>query len=120
MGAKDFKGNKYHLLKRNCNHFSEAFCKVCLVSMNSFSYIWFLKFKRLCGKWIPDWVNRMAFIATRVPFFEKHIPKEYLTPVGLEVSVKEQVEKQNNPNNKRNTNQKNNSQQNNNKQNEGQ
>jgi hypothetical protein len=56
----------------------------------------------------------MAFIASRVPFFEKHIPKEYLTPVGLEVSVKKQIEKQNNQNIKQNTNQKNNKQQNNN------
>ncbi len=76
----------------------------------------------MCGKGIPEWVNRMAFIATRLPFIEKHIPKKFLTPVSLEVIIREHIENQNNePNvNRDNVSQKNNSQQSGNQQNDSQ
>jgi len=41
--ARQFPGNSYSMIHRNCNHFSDALCQA------------------LCGKAIPNWVNRMAF-----------------------------------------------------------
>lgn len=38
----EFPARSYDLVARNCNHFSDAFCK------------------RLCGRPIPSWVNRLA------------------------------------------------------------
>ncbi|KAL2926910.1 hypothetical protein RDABS01_019414 [Bienertia sinuspersici] len=40
--ANDYVSNTYHLLRRNCNHFSKDLCKL------------------LTGKPIPRWVNRVA------------------------------------------------------------
>ncbi len=76
----------------------------------------------MCGKGILEWVNRIEFIATSLPFIEKHIPKEFLTPVALEVSIREHIENQNNElnANQHNVSQKNNSQQSGNQQNDSQ
>ncbi|CAG2117067.1 unnamed protein product [Medioppia subpectinata] len=71
--GKEYKGDKYHLLHRNCNHFTEALVKY------------------LCGKSIPSWINRLAYISTCVPFLERCLPKELLIPVALEESIREQV-----------------------------
>lgn len=39
---REFPGNSYDLVSRNCNHFSEALCQ------------------RLCGRSLPSWINRLA------------------------------------------------------------
>ncbi|RWS27509.1 desumoylating isopeptidase 2-like protein [Leptotrombidium deliense] len=71
--GNEFRGDQYHLLHKNCNHFTDIVCKT------------------LCGKGIPSWINRLAYISTCVPFLERCLPKEFLTPVALEESVKERV-----------------------------
>ncbi|KAH8421407.1 hypothetical protein KR009_006127, partial [Drosophila setifemur] len=48
-----YPGNGYHLTAKNCNHFA-----------NSLAHI-------LCGQRIPGWVNRLAHMATCVPFLER-------------------------------------------------
>ncbi|EUB58368.1 PPPDE peptidase domain-containing protein [Echinococcus granulosus] len=59
---RDFRGAHYHLLRKNCNHFSSAFVEI------------------LCGATLPKWINRLAVVSTKLPFIEKSIPKEWLTP----------------------------------------
>ena len=38
----DFMANEYNVIKKNCNHFSDEFCK------------------RLVGRGIPGYINRLA------------------------------------------------------------
>lgn len=53
--GKEFKGDKYHLLHRNCNHFTESFIKVIyicfidFVDLRTFSYSTFVVNRCLPG-----------------------------------------------------------------------
>ncbi len=60
----DFCGDQYHLLRKNCNHFSSAFIEV------------------LCGAPLPKWINRLAVMSSKLPFIERSIPREWLTPIA--------------------------------------
>lgn len=56
LGEK-FRGDKYHLLHQNCNHFTDALTKV------------------LCGQGIPSWVNRLAHVSSCMPFLERMLSR---------------------------------------------
>ncbi|KAI9248913.1 PPPDE putative peptidase domain-containing protein [Sporodiniella umbellata] len=47
--SNEYTGSSYHLLTRNCNHFSNELCK------------------RLTGKSLPGWINRAAKVGTLFP-----------------------------------------------------
>lgn len=69
--GRDFHGDQYHLITKNCNHFSGAFIKT------------------LCGAELPAWINRLAYISGSIPFLERMLPKEWLTPVALQQALNE-------------------------------
>ncbi|PIK39443.1 putative desumoylating isopeptidase 2 [Apostichopus japonicus] len=64
--GKNNPGDGYHLIHKNCNHFAEELVQI------------------LCNKQIPSWINRLASAGARLPFLEKMLPKEWLTPLALE------------------------------------
>ncbi|XP_031572173.1 deubiquitinase DESI2-like [Actinia tenebrosa] len=61
MGAR-YTGVSYHLIDKNCNHFTSELSQV------------------LCGKDIPGWVNRLANAGSYFPFLLKCLPKEWIRP----------------------------------------
>ncbi|KAI1720692.1 PPPDE putative peptidase domain-containing protein [Ditylenchus destructor] len=67
----EYRGDKYHLIAKNCNHFTAALAKT------------------LTGQDIPNWVNRLASISGSIPFLERWIPQEWLTPIALQESLAE-------------------------------
>lgn len=74
MGKTEWVGTKYHMITKNCNNFSDEFCKA------------------LCNRGIPSWVNRLAKVANTFPFLIRLLPAEYFTPVALQKKLKREQE----------------------------
>jgi len=58
--GEEYKGNKYHLLTTNCNHFADDLCY------------------QLTGKHAPKWINRLAGMAS---VLEMLLPMQCLPPL---------------------------------------
>uniref|UniRef100_A0A183CQF4 DUF862 domain-containing protein n=1 Tax=Globodera pallida TaxID=36090 RepID=A0A183CQF4_GLOPA len=67
--GQDYRGDSYHLITKNCNHFSALLSKT------------------LTGQELPPWINRLANISGSLPFVERWIPQEWLTPAALQQSL---------------------------------
>lgn len=68
----DYKGNKYHLLQRNCNHFANDLGK------------------QLTGKEAPFWINRLAGIAVMLHCL---LPSAWVPPLAPPSVSPELIEK---------------------------
>lgn len=71
--SQQWHGKTYHLVTRNCNHFSDQLAQL------------------LCGQEVPSWINRVANMSARVPFLQRCLPQEWLTPVALDVTIEDMV-----------------------------
>jgi len=72
--GEEYRGDSYHLISKNCNHFAAHLAK------------------ELTGTEIPNWVNRLASLSGSIPFLQKWIPLEWLTPIALEQSLEQSGE----------------------------
>ncbi|KAH8859632.1 Deubiquitinase DESI2 [Schistosoma japonicum] len=60
--ADEFRGDSYHLLHFNCNHFTAQFVDL------------------LCHGVLPKWINRLARIVSGLPLIESFLPPHWVRP----------------------------------------
>lgn len=81
--GNQFRGDRYHLMNNNCNHFSSALTQVqkhLLPNIAGFQKVMsnknlFHYYQIICGQEIPSWVNRLAHFSSCVPFLQRCLPK---------------------------------------------
>jgi hypothetical protein len=50
---------------------------------------------------MPPWINRLAYLTTFVPFIERIIPKEWISPLAVQQTVENQLQNNNTGSNNR-------------------
>ncbi|MEW5300325.1 MAG: hypothetical protein WDW38_008243 [Sanguina aurantia] len=65
-----YKGNSYHLLQRNCNHFANDLCR------------------QLVGKTAPRWINRLAHMAVTLHCL---LPPSWVPPLQTPTAIPREV-----------------------------
>jgi hypothetical protein len=68
--GQQYKGNKYHLLQKNCNHFSNDLCL------------------QLVGRTAPFWVNRLAGVAVMLHCL---LPTTWVPPLVTPSALPESI-----------------------------
>lgn len=70
--SEEFSGKSYHLLNKNCNHFTQALCKDLVGDEN-----------------LPGWINRLATVTSYVPFIGYVLPSSWLQPWASDATDQE-------------------------------
>ncbi|XP_015926765.1 deubiquitinase DESI2 isoform X2 [Parasteatoda tepidariorum] len=76
--GKEFKGDGYHLMNKNCNNFCGRLTTI------------------LCGQDIPSWVNRVAYFSSCIPFIQQCLPQEWMRSIVLQASIHDSMDSPNN------------------------
>lgn len=71
--GEEYRGDRYHLISKNCNHFTAILAKT------------------LTGQDIPAYINRLAAISNSIPFLERWLPQQWLSPIIVEQTIENKI-----------------------------